>query len=99
MGEKEIFIGFSNGFGKVDVESLKEYVETHDVEKIYIFVRKEPLEKIKKECIEAVKVDIEFNVTLNPVKEAKRLKKSLKGKKVVVQDLEDFGKRALRDVC
>ena len=96
---KEIFVGFSSGFGKVDIESLKEYLENHDVEKIYVFVRKEPLEKIKEECSREIKVDVEFIVTPTPSKDAKKLKKSLKKRKVILQDLEDFGKRSLRDVC
>jgi len=45
--------------------------------------------------------DYEFVVTNDPVKEAKNLAKKLKenGKKVIVEDLQDFGERAIRDVC
>ena len=91
-----IFVGFTHQFGRVDYNSIEKYKRSSDVERVVIFCRKEPVDKVKE-----LAKDYEFVVTSNPMKEAKNFAKKLreKGKKVVVEDLQDFGERAIRDVC
>ncbi len=61
-----------------------------------MFCREEPVEEVKE-----MAKDYEIVVTESPRKEAKRLARELKrqGKRVEVVDLQDFGERAIRDVC
>ena len=91
-----IFIGFTHQFGRVDYDGIEKYKRSNKVERVVIFCRREPVDKIKE-----LAKDYEFVVTSNLMKEAKNFAKKLKekGKKVVVEDLQDFGERAIRDVC
>ena len=91
-----IFIGYTSKLGRVDVESIENYRKKNDVERVLIFCREEPAESVA----ELIK-DMEIIVVENPRKEARRKAKELKasGKKVEVFDLQDFGERAIRDVC
>ena len=91
-----ILIGFTQKMGRVDVKSIEDYKKRNEIEKVYVFCREEPVEEV-----EEMAKDYEIIVTESPRKDAKRLAKELKkqGKKVEVVDLQDFGERAIRDVC
>ena len=91
-----IFVGFTHQFGRVDYDSIEKYKRSNDVERVVVFCRKEPVNKVKE-----LAKGYEFVVTSSPMKEAKNFARKLKeeGKKVVVEDLQDFGERAIRDVC
>ncbi len=91
-----IFVGYTSKMGRVDVESIESFKKSNDVEKVYVFCREEPAEELK----ELVK-DYEIVLTDRPYRSAKRFAKEIKasGKRVMVVDLNDFGERAIRDVC
>ena len=92
-----IFIGFTQRIGRMDVESIRKFMEKRkDVERVILFCRQEPVDKVK-ELLEG----FEVVVTKSPYKDAKRKAKEFKekGKEVMVVDLQDFGERAIRDVC
>ncbi|MCD6449337.1 MAG: hypothetical protein J7L34_02355 [Thermotogaceae bacterium] len=91
-----IFVGFTHQFGRIDYSGIEKYKEKNKVERVVIFCRKAPIDEIKQ-----LAKGYEFVITSNPRKEARAYAKRLKkeGKKVVVEDLQDFGERAIRDVC
>ena len=91
-----IFIGYTQKLGRVDVNGIEKYRKNNDVERVIIFCREEPVEKVK----DLVK-DYEIVTTDSPRKEAKVKARELKreGKIVEIFDLQDFGERAIRDVC
>ncbi len=91
-----IFIGYTSKLGRVDIEGIESYRKKNEVEKVMIFCREEPAESVAK----LIK-DMEIIVVENPRKEARKKAKELKsiGEKVEVFDLQDFGERAIRDVC
>ncbi len=91
-----IFIGYTQKLGRVDVDGIEKYKGSNDVEKVIIFCREEPVEKVKE-----LAKDYEIVITDSPRKDAKIRAKELKkvGKTVEIFDLQDFGERAIRDVC
>ncbi len=91
-----IFVGFTSKLGRVDVESIEKFKENNDVEKVYVFCREDPSDAVKN-----LARDYEIVKTKNPHADAKKLVKDLKksGKRVLMVDLNDFGERAIRDVC
>ncbi len=91
-----IFIGYTSKLGRVDVEGIAKFRERNDVERVIVYCREEPAEAVAE-----IAEDIEINITENPRKAARQKAKELKasGKKVEVFDLQDFGERAIRDVC
>ncbi len=91
-----IFIGYTQKLGRVDVNGIEKYRKNNDVEKVIVFCREEPVKKVKD-----LAKDYEIVITDSPRKEAKAKAKELKrdGKTVKVFDLQDFGERAIRDVC
>ncbi len=91
-----IFIGYTQKLGRVDVNGIEKYRKNNDVERVIIFCREEPVEKVK-----GLAKDYEIVITDSPRKEAKVKARELKreGKTVEIFDLQDFGERAIRDVC
>jgi len=95
--EREVFIGFSNRIGILDLQGLEEYVGEGDVERIYLVVR-EPLNERVRAYLEsrpelAERVEIVLSDDVRG--EVRRLKRENKGFKVRVQDMREFGKRAM----
>ncbi len=91
-----IFIGYTQRLGRVDVDGIEKYRKDNDVEKIVIFCREKPVEKVKE-----LAKDYEIVITDSPIRDARNKAKELKkdGKVVEIFDLQDFGERVIRDVC
>ncbi|MCD6237919.1 MAG: hypothetical protein DRP50_09010 [Thermotoga sp.] len=99
---EEIFIGFRSEIGIVDLQGIEEYISQRKVENIYLLAYKDLNEKVRDYLEKKIKPkqEVEFILTDSFQKEIKKIKVSHKGKRIRVQDMEEFGQRAMsRDVC
>ncbi len=101
ISDEDIFVGFINEVGKLDLDGVLEYLKDHKNNKVILIARKDLNDKVKP-IFDKIKkeYDLEFRKEVSFRKEIKRIKEEYKDKKVKVQDLLEFGKRTLnKDVC
>jgi len=92
------FIGYTSKLGRVDVDNIEKYRSRNAVDEVVVFCQEDPAESVKSLVEEK---GYKLRIDENPRKAARALAKELKsrGEKVEVFDLQDFGERAIRDVC
>ncbi len=99
--EEDIFVGYINEVGKLDLDGAEEYLKDHKENKVILIARKDLNDKVRP-LFESLrkKYDVEFRVANSFKKEIKKIKEEFKDKKIKTQDLMEFGKRNLsKDVC
>jgi len=94
---EEIFIGFRNEIGITDLRGLERYLKKERFKNVYILCRKkltDPVEAYLYWHIEPLQ-GVKIIVTNDFRKAIIGIKNKYKGKKIKVQDLNDFSTRAL----
>jgi hypothetical protein len=101
VNDEDIFVGFINEVGKLDLEGILEYLKENEKNKVILIARKDLNDKVRPDFDKIKeKYDIEFRKAVSFRKEIKKIKEEYKDKKIRVQDLLEFGKRNLsKDVC
>ncbi len=101
MSEKyreEIFIGFRNEIGIIDLRGIEEYIEEARVKTVYLICRKDLNPPVESYLYWRIRpyYNIEVIVTDNFKKIIHSLKEKHKGEQIKVIDLDNFGERVLR---
>ncbi len=100
--KEEIFIGFRSEIGIMDLQGIEEYISRRRVEKIFLLAYNDLNERVRDYLEKRIKPrqSVEFILTGSFRKEIKKIKTAYKGKRIRIQDLEEFGARATsRDLC
>ena len=101
VNDEDIFVGFINELGKLDLEGVLEYLKENEKNKVILIARKDLNDRVKPDFEKMqAKYDIGFRKSASFRKEIKKIKEEYKDKKIKIQDLLEFGKRNLsKDVC
>ncbi|HID56996.1 TPA: hypothetical protein EYP37_10745 [Candidatus Poribacteria bacterium] len=100
--KEEIFVGFADEIGILDLQGVEEYLRSEEVRKVYLVARN-PLGERVLEYLKArplLRERIEFRQTDGIRGELKRIKRANSRYRVRTYDLREFGKRAMSlDPC
>ncbi len=100
--KEEIFVGFADEIGILDLQGIEEYLQDENVRKVYLVARK-PLGERVLEYLKTRPVlqgKIEFRQANGIRGEVRRIKKTNSRYRIRVYDLREFGKRAMSlDPC
>ncbi|MCD6507992.1 hypothetical protein J7M22_15400 [Candidatus Poribacteria bacterium] len=102
-GKEEIFVGFADEIGILDLQGVEEYTQNENVKKVYLIARKPLGERVLEylKTRSALKGKIEFKRADRLRDEVRKIKRmNSQHYKVKVYDLREFGKRAMSlDPC
>ena len=89
----EIFIGYRDFIGIMDIQSIEDYLKENRVQDIYLLTQQPLSERVQSYLNEHLKERVTVIVTSSFRKTAENIKQQNKGKQAIVIDLEEFGRR------
>ena len=89
----EIFIGYRDFIGILDIQSIEDYLKENRVQDIYLLTQQPLSERVQSYLNEHLKERVTVIVTSSSRKTAENIKQQNKGKQAIVIDLEEFGRR------